>query len=479
MSGQWVGDRWSHRDAWVLEERGVARVHVFGVTGTADGGFLAAAFSQGVWHWDGSRMRTYGRESGLTEDVRFAIEPEPGEIWVGARFGLFEGSHVARFRKTLSIARGFVSGIHRAPDGSWYASTSHHGLFRRVGSTWLPVERVNQALDELNVRAAAWLSNGELWIGTPRGLTIFRDQQSRFVAPGEERGVPEQVHAIVEVEPGEVWLGGTGGIGIRSRGGDRFISPEQGIPGHTIYSLALAPDGSIWAGGSAGVGRFENERWQRFDASNGLLTPECNHAGLWVAGDGSVLVGTMAALSRWQPTLEPTERPALGVAWKDFPSLDADGVARLPAGERRLQLSWAAPWLEPATIEYRTRIPRLDPSWSPPSTRSELNLANLGPGEWRVEVSARLVGSSAEGWSAPTVGRVEIESYPWEIPLARLAGIVLMGLLVYGAVRLRVRQLHGQTRVRPCAGSRRKGWKACASWWRTTASPRERSSSRR
>ncbi len=444
---QWVGERWSHRDAWVLEERGAARVHVFGITGTARGGFLAAAFSQGIWHWDGSRMRAYGRESGLVDDVRFPIEPEPGKIWVGARFGIYERNSGERFRKTLSIARGFVSGIHRAPDGTWYASTSHHGLFRRVGSGWVPVERVNEALDDLNVRAVAWLSNGELWIGTPRGLTIFRDWQSKFVPPGRERGVPEQVHAILEVEPGEVWLGGTGGIGIRSNQDHRFLSPEQGIPGQTVYSLALAPDGSVWAGGSAGVGRYEDGHWQRFDTRNGLLTPECNHGGLWVAADGSVLVGTMSALSRWRPTTSRAERPDLTVKWRDFPSPDATGVARLPAMQRRLQLSWTAPWLEPATIEYRTRIPRLDPSWSPGSTRSELNVENLGPGEWQFEVSARVAGSTAEEWSAATIGRVEIEPYLWETPIARLGGVVLMGLLLYAAVRLRIRQLKGQTRA--------------------------------
>ena len=306
---------------------------------------------------------------------------------------------------------------------------------------------MNDALDHLNVRAVAWLSNGELWIGTPRGLTIFREEEIEFVAPGTGRGVPGQVHAIVEVEPGEVWLGGTGGIGIRSDQGHRFISPEQGIPGHTVYSLALAPDGSVWAGGSAGVGRYETGHWQRFDTRNGLLTPECNHGGLWVASDGSVLVGTMSALSRWRPATSRFERPDLTVKWRDFPSPDATGVARLPATQRRLQLSWTAPWLEPATIEYRTRIPRLDPSWSPGSTRSELSVENLGPGDWQFEVSARVAGQAAEEWSAATIGRVEIEPYPWETPIARLAGIVLLGLLLYAAVRLRLRQLKGQTRA--------------------------------
>jgi hypothetical protein len=111
----WVGEGWSHRAAWEGEDPHTSRVHVFGINGTHAGGFLAASFRQGLWHWDGSRMHSYGRDQGLTEDVRYPIEPEPGVIWAGSRFGLFESRNGGRFRQVLSLETpGFVSHIERS-----------------------------------------------------------------------------------------------------------------------------------------------------------------------------------------------------------------------------------------------------------------------------------------------------------------------------------------------------------------------------
>jgi signal transduction histidine kinase/DNA-binding response OmpR family regulator/ligand-binding sensor domain-containing protein/HPt (histidine-containing phosphotransfer) domain-containing protein len=444
---QWIGEGWSHRAAWEREDPHTSRVHVFGITGTRDGGFLAAAYRQGVWHWDGERMRSFGRADGLSEDVRYPLEPEPGLIWVGARFGLFESRGGGRFRKVPELeTRGFVSQIARSPDGTWYTATTREGLYRRAAGRWSLARDLNRHLASLTVNAIAWV-DGEMWVGTAAGVTVIQGSASRQLAPGTGTGIPDEVTSILEVAPGEVWVGGTGGIGIlEKQQRARWLTETDGLPGGNVYALARSEDGSVWAGGSAGLGRYRDGEWTRFDSRSGMLVAECNRGGLWVAPDGSLFVGTMASLSRFEPP-QPLPAPRLEPSWLEFPERGSDGVAVLASDQRRLLLSWSAPWLAPAVIEYRTRVPRLGERWSPPTTRRELSVENLDPGDWQFEIQARFAGAGDAAWTAPLLGLVRVQPRLWERAWARGLALLGAGLLVFGGFRLRLRHLEGRNRL--------------------------------
>ncbi len=438
---QWVGDAWSHRSAWD-EDVGGGAAQVFGITGTRDG-FLAAVFSHGIWRWDGRALQRYGREQGLTEDVRQAVEPAPGELWVAARFGIFESAG-GSFRRTLRLSSGFAAGFFQAPDGSWYAATTASGVYVRRNGSWEPATDVNRDLPDPNVHWMTWRRDGTLWIATQRGVCVFRDGRGRVLAPDSATGFPDAANAILEVDDA-MWVAGFGGLGIHRDGKWRVLRPADGLPGNTIYSLARGGDGAVWAGGSSGVGRLAGGKWTVWDAGSGLIEDECNSGGLWVAPDGAVYVGTMASLARFDARLEPPPAPPLRVLWRHEAPPGLDGVVRLPVGARRMHLAWTAPWLLPRPVEYRTRVAGLD-DWSAPGRTPELAVENLGPGLWTAEVQARLEGDGDGAWTAPATARVAIAPYWWETTFARAAfGLVLASALV-GLVGLRTRRLRERGR---------------------------------
>jgi hypothetical protein len=87
------------------------------------------------------------------------------------------------------------------------------------------VPAINGALPNRNVRALAWRGDGETWVGTLRGLTIFAaDGSHRTLEHATDPSVPESVLAILEVSPQEAWLAGTGGIAVRGPSGNRSMS---------------------------------------------------------------------------------------------------------------------------------------------------------------------------------------------------------------------------------------------------------------
>lgn len=435
---QWVGEAWSHRTA-----SGDARVVITDIQSAPGGGLFVAAFDQGLWHWDGATMRVLRRESGISEDARAVVSPSPGTVWVGARFGIFESVGGGRFRRTLRLRSRVVSGVSvtgffRAPDGGWYAISSSEGIFRHGASGWTPADELNRDLADPNVRSMVWRKSGELWVATLRGVTVFPagGGRGRTLPPDETTGVPRHAQALLEASPDEMWVGAFGGIGIWSAGRWRVWTERDGLPGKTIYSLRRAPDGAIWAGGSHGVGRYAEGRWTLYTTNNGLLSNECNVNALWIAPNGSVFVGTMGSLARFDPSVKPLAPPPLRLFWREVPGVLRDGIFHLGEGQRSLRLAWSAPWLKPGEVQYRFRVPRLGPDWSPPVTSQELRLASLGAGVWDVEVSA---SADRMSWTEPRRIRFYVEPTFWETrwawALYGVAGAALAALLALWRTR--------------------------------------------
>ena len=449
---QLVTEDWQHRNRWETPRRSLPSGGVFGVSGGADGRVFAAVFNRGLWVWDGERTRQYGAEEGLTENVRTAAEPEPGRIWVGARGGIWESRNGGNFTKVFATRGGFVTGFFKSPAGVWHAATSASGILVHGPGGWAVAAALNERLPDSQVRALAWLSDDELWVASNSGVTILRPDRAVVLTPQEVPALPAPANAVLAVGPGEVWVGGLGGLAVRRGGQWTRWTVADGLPGRTIYSLARAADGAVWAGGSQGVGRHDAAGWRIFDSRNGLLDEECNTGGLHLAEDGSVYVGTMGGLARYRAESREAAAPGLQVHWRQRPEPDGTGVARLSAEHRALHLAWAAPWLQPVGVEYRTRVRPLSESWSEPSERRELHVENLGPGRWTVEVQARLKGGGEAAWTPPLATAVEIAPYFHETIWARLlavAGLVAGGVGVarLWTWRLRRRQRELQAAV--------------------------------
>ena len=434
---QWLGEAWTHRRAFRAPGGPDHRLPVFTVTADHSGrGVLAAAFTEGVLHHADGRLRTYGPEHGLTESVQSVAEPQPGTLWVGGRFGIWESRGGERFRRTLDLEKGLVTGLFRDPAGEWWAATSHSGVFRHRDGSWRSADDVNALLEDPRVRGLAWLSDGSFWVATPRGLTVFRGGRGeRLSAPG----LIESANAVIERPGGEIWVGGVGGISVLREGRWETMSAGEGLPGHTVYSLAVGPDGSVWAGGASGVGRYREGAWESWNATSGLLEEECNLGGLLVQDDGSVYVGTMVSLAHLDPVAQGGAPPPLHLSWRDRPPTDATGVARLESGTPLLRLRWAAPWLTPTVVEFRTRVPRLSEDWSPPSTRDVMELANPPLGRFEVEVAARLQGQ--QEWTTPLVLEVDVARRLHETWYGRLGIGLALALAALALVRLRTLEL--------------------------------------
>jgi ligand-binding sensor domain-containing protein len=442
---QWLGEAWTHRTFWREPGDGEAPI-TFSVRPTSDGGFVAGVFNRGVWRYDGRTLATYGRESGISEDVRFAVEAEPGVLYVGTRRGIFEGRG-GRFTRALTLDGGFVSGIFKAPDGRWFAATTADGIFVRDGGAWRPHAALNTAIAPYmsNIRDLTWRSNGELWIASARDLMVFRQGETGPMSLVPLPPSLSQPNALLERDR-HMWVGGVGGIAVF---GDATAAPtmvltvKDGLPGETIYSFADGPRGTLWAGGSAGVGQLSDGKWTLHDSSSGLISEECNTFGLLVQSTGNVLVGTMSGLAQFDAAADPPVAAPLALHWR-MSGMDADRVVRLPADDRRLTLHWAAPWPRPVSVIYRARLLPLakDGQWTDLGDSPTLQIATLNSGTYTVEVAARFDHPGADAWwTTPITATVVVAPLWWETWWSRLVGLLLLGGVVALVIRWRTARL--------------------------------------
>jgi ligand-binding sensor domain-containing protein/signal transduction histidine kinase len=140
--------------------------------------------------------------------------------------------------------------------------------------------------------------NGQLWVGTQKGLGNFDGQKWKVFTTRD--GLSENsVRAIAEDDGGNLWIG-TESRGLNFFKDGKFTSYHadgNGLPGDDISCLYAEKGGVLWVGtGGHGLARFENGRWARYASTNGLASDSISY--IIEDGTGYLWIGSNVGLMR-------------------------------------------------------------------------------------------------------------------------------------------------------------------------------------
>ncbi|MBN1290990.1 MAG: hypothetical protein JXB48_04045 [Candidatus Latescibacteria bacterium] len=147
-------------------------------------------------------------------------------------------------------------------------------------------------------------AEGTLWIGTPKGLYQYHDEEDTWAVYGEHNGLPSNDIKILLWDGEFLWVATSKGIASGDIKLNKWLTytVENGLPSNTVYTIAHQED-YIWIGTDNGAARFDKliQEWEMFDVDGGL--PDAAVHDIAVDGD-LVYMATGKGLAEYNTRFE-------------------------------------------------------------------------------------------------------------------------------------------------------------------------------
>ena len=304
---------------------------------------------------------------------------------------------------------------------------------------------------------------GNIWLAT-LGPGMYRFRSGRFEPFQAEQGFPTgSVYHLYKDRRGLIWVSSlsNGVFCITDPDADppKFmnITTRQGLSSNHTRFVVESADGAYYIGTARGLDRWDPHTGliRQFTTSDGLAG-NLQNIGLRDRSD-NLWLGTFLGVSRLTPQIRRQARPAdayiRGLSLGGIPwPLDALGQfdvpdVVVPMSRNRVAIDFAGVSFAPGEVlNYRYRLAGVDSDWRPLSTQRRLDLVDLEPGTYRVELQA----INSDGIPSPRAATVNLTILA---PIWRrwwfIAGVLLLaGAAIFVVVRMRVQRRLDMERVR-------------------------------
>lgn len=301
-----------------------------------------------------------------------------------------------------------------------------------------------------DIEALRQLSSGDIIAAGRNGVFKIEKNSSKAITINKLRPNAQSlpyfgINAISETAAGEILLA-TEGAGIiiydPAANSYKVVNVAAGLPSNRVQGLIVQEGDDIWAGTSKGLVNFRvgNPQDMRiYDKEDGLLSPVFTR-GSFARLDNKLAFGTFKGVSIFSPDKlksKPQSVPGLVIGavevdsknkkGKKIRSVGGGGELNLEHDENSLRFNFYG--VEPGIdrqINYSWKLEGYDVDWSRPANQTEVNYANLPPGNYAFLVKA---GTKNGGWSQ--VEKISITiSGPWWLSPTAITGFALALLLL-------------------------------------------------
>ncbi len=486
--------RWAN-DHWVVTDHrgGLTSSAVFSALEDSEGTIWVGLAGAGLDRWPGSKQWSGWTDSeGLPDSLVLRILRDArSRLWVGTNNGLAAWDPAARHWLTWNSANGLagsgVTQLARTPDGAIWQLCYHSGVTRIDATGAKPILRRVPHSGEWPVVDLAAAADGSVWVSAEDGLSVVRYEKGEF----HEQDIPVPTEAIGMIRAlafdagGGLWAGGPGGLAYYAKGKWSTFHKSDGLLGDNVHHLLVAganelwigyqdedavtrariqPDGrivtnhvakgvcvlgmdrsrNVWLGLESGAGELSaSGTLRRFTRADGLLWDDVNCGAFWQEADGSVLIGSSQGLVRYDPAQEESAlaAPPVVLTSAKFGNRELlnESRPRIPYQDRTFQAEFAAmTFRDSDRLRCRYRLRGLETEFTETRLR-EARYALLPAGEYTFEVRC---GSDEHGWSSRAAMYPFVLEPPWWQRLeARLSGVLLALLAVWGFTQERTRRL--------------------------------------
>jgi diguanylate cyclase (GGDEF)-like protein len=395
-------------------------------------------------------------------------QSDDGSIWVATLNSMLHRLKpgATRFERIAAnrLAGGPIRTIAFTSDGMLWAGAAEgmarvdpRTLATRVYRRWPGAAKASPAIESI---VAA--PDGTLWVGSDNGLYSFdpRTEASIRIArdPSRRDALPDNwVPDLMLARDGRLWVGTAGGAAILTGWDGRTahfenVSARLGRAPAAAEELIEDADGGIWIGPRL---RVDAKSWtaREFGPAEGVVFRNFFIASRARTSDGRLLFGSPEGLLVVDPAQVPRGNAdvplavtALRVEGKSRAGAEILRTLTMTPSERSFTLDVAALdfGVGGASQQYRYRLDGLDGDWIAAAHRS-ITYSRLPPGNFILRVGAMTHDGR---WSDHEL-RLPVTVLPafHQTTWFRVLAAIAIAAFIYGAYRLRVRQLRARERA--------------------------------
>lgn len=265
-------------------------------------------------------------------DIHTLYEDFNGVIWFGSNYGLHKVTRVVN--NTLqfetitrdpsrpnSLSDEKVMAILRDRKSRFWVGTQQQGLNRLIdydenGAPLFKVYKFDPknpfSLSENRVSCLLEDKAGRIWVGTYKGLHLYKEDIDGFVKICHEPGRKESlsndiITCITEDKDGNIWAGTAGGLNKISiendvLGATHFLK-KDGLPNDYINSILPDGNGNLWVGSNGGIFKFNtrNGHIHFFNVSDGLQSNAFSENAACKSNSGLMYFGGINGFNVFDP----------------------------------------------------------------------------------------------------------------------------------------------------------------------------------
>src|SRR5438105_3900347 len=190
----------------------------------------------------------------------FAVD-RSGRAWIGTNRGLVTATPGQHPETVRELGQNSILSILEDAEGNLWIGTDTSGLHALRRRAF----REQPALTDEEISCVAQSSDGSIWIGTRQdGLRRIRSESltDKVDRPVANNALTSPV--ILSLAPGfsgDMWVGTPDGLThISSKGIVTRYTSSDGLPDDLVRSLLVSRDGTVWIGTRHGLARFQSGR---------------------------------------------------------------------------------------------------------------------------------------------------------------------------------------------------------------------------
>jgi ligand-binding sensor domain-containing protein/signal transduction histidine kinase len=226
---------------------------------------------RGLFYWQDGKITKFPDATLDNSIIRSIVRDSKGQLWLGTQAGII--GYDSNFKRLEMPAMSIETPVLLLDSrGVLWGGTSGGGVVRYSGGSFTSLKRTNGLADDF-VTALAEDTEGNLWIGTPNGLSQLSDV--KIPTFGKTEGFIADVNvAVAASRKGGLWVassegcmyydGGVGGVQAFNMGnagiGNQYIKCLVESKNGDVYLATGAMDVEVLSGGRV-VAKYPNQAW--------------------------------------------------------------------------------------------------------------------------------------------------------------------------------------------------------------------------